>query len=389
MISPFVSWCVAQGVISPLELCGESSSYRSMKYNFDLDSNSIQPNSSSFTLTTPTSITGNILQVPLKSCIIAPTPELLSDKLAYEKSLGDESFYAPYINVLPSSLQNQEEKGNNECSCSSTTSSTTLNSLPRFWNEERIEFVSSYDGYQMERRLKQDERKNVDPWAYACVSSRANYVLGYGYAMTPMLDMINHDSSVPTSAKIVSLNNDSSMSRGDNHDDGDDDNEKEEEALHLFIDETYAIGDEVFISYGDLTNLDTLCNYGFVSETNECNKETVDVLLMGMNAPVQLCVSDKDGSIDNMSLSILRSSFSVPPSSGGGGGDGEDIDLLDEEVYSLIGSFVDGAIYDANEGIEKALEKGDDLVKTYLQCRAKTLQKGLESIKEKFPDILF
>ena len=370
MISPFVSWCVAQGVISPLELCGESSSYRSMKYNFDSDSNnSKNPNSSSFTLTSPTSVTGNILQVPLKSCIIAPSPELLSDKLAYEKSLGDESFYAPYIDVLPSLLENDEGKGNNDYS----SSVSTLNSLPRFWNEDRIEFVSSYDGYQMERRLKQDERKNVDPWAYACVSSRANYVLGHGYAMTPMLDMINHDSSVPKSAKIVSLANGS-------EDNGADQNE--EEALHLFIDEAYAIGDEVFISYGDLTNLDTLCNYGFVSEANECNKEIVDVLLMGMNAPVQVCISDKDGSIDNTSLSVLRSSFAIP------GGD-ENNDLVDEEVYSLIASFVDGAIYDANEGAEKALERGDNLVRLYLQCRAQTLQKGLESIKEKFPDMLF
>ncbi len=340
-----------------------------------------------FSLTSSPTITGNILQIPLRACIIAETPELLSDKLAKEKALGEKSYYAPYINVLPSLLPVQlDDDNDNNNDREDDVQESPLNSLPRFWNDERKDLVYSADGGQMEKRLILDERKGVDDWAYACVSSRANYVLGHGFAMTPILDMINHDSSISTSAKIVA-----SSAADNNYDEEDSDGVVGgEESLHLFINDSFSIGDEVFISYGDLTNLDTLCNYGFVSENNQCNKENVDILLMG-SAPVQVSIDAKDGSIDQTSLSILRSSICVVPFvvDGGGNNDNDNDDAMDEEVYSLIASFVDEAIYNANEGAEKAMAKGDDLVTTYLRCRVDTLQKGLENIKEKFPHIEF
>ncbi len=341
MLSPFVSWCIQQGAITQLELCGESSTYRYMRYD-----------PINVSITTSPTIQGEILKIPLKTCIIADTPESLSHKLLKEKELGQDSFYAPYIDVLPT----LEKDTKNDMFVG------TLSTLPRFWNDERKELVTKADGGQMERRLVQDYRKDVDPWAYACVSSRANYVLGHGFAMTPILDMINHDSSVTTTAKIVKDNNGVDV----------------DEELHLFIGDSFDIGEEVFISYGDLTNLDTLCNYGFVSEMNQSNKETVDILLMG-SAPVQVEISQMDGSIDNTALSILRSSISVVAR--------DNNDGMDEEVYSLIASFIDEAIYDANEGAGKSIEQGDDLVTKYLQCRSATLQRGLDRIKNKFPEI--
>eukprot|EP00551_Chaetoceros_affinis_P013454 CAMPEP_0203686884 /NCGR_PEP_ID=MMETSP0090-20130426/49294_1 /ASSEMBLY_ACC=CAM_ASM_001088 /TAXON_ID=426623 /ORGANISM="Chaetoceros affinis, Strain CCMP159" /LENGTH=314 /DNA_ID=CAMNT_0050556129 /DNA_START=92 /DNA_END=1036 /DNA_ORIENTATION=- len=303
-----------------------------------------------FSITSSPTINGNILQCPLSACIIADTPENLSHKLAKERDLGCDSYYAPYIDVLPP-LESKDGRYIGP-----------LSSMPRFWNTERIEFVSAADGGQMERKLNEDERKDLDPWAWACVSSRANYVLGHGFAMTPILDMINHDSSVSTSAKII------------------DDN------LHLSIDDKFSIGDEIFISYGDLTNLETLCNYGFVSNDNKCNFESIDIFMM-RKPPCKVTISGMDGSIDQGSLATLRSylatptelenasnSFFMTPIS----------DSNEEEVYCLIASFLDEAITDASEGADK-IQGEDDLVETYLRKRAETLQKALQNIKKKFP----
>ena len=95
----------------------------------------------------------------MNACIIAETPEKLSQKLAQERNLGQDSFYAPYIHVLPN-LETISKKDKNQ-----------LSSMPRFWDSERIELVSHADGGQIERKLKEDERKDLDPWAYAYVTS--------------------------------------------------------------------------------------------------------------------------------------------------------------------------------------------------------------------------
>lgn len=371
MISPFISWCTSQGIISPLTLCGENSSYRYMSYEGGAGSNN-----NNFSITSSPTITGTILQVPLKACIIANSPEKLSEKLLQERNLGQESFYAPYIDILP---QLYDTDDNNK--------SQQLQSLPRFWDEDKIELISNYDCGQLERRLQQDKRDEtfIDPWAFGCVSSRANYVLGHGYAMTPMLDMINHDNSVSTSAKIISA----AAVVGDDNGMG--------PILELSIKETYSLGDEVFISYGDLTNLDTLCNYGFVSASknsneNKCNKEMFDVLLM-RKPPIQVTISSLDGSIDEVSIATLRSYLASPTELERATTDYNYFnnpisETNEDEVYSLIVSFLDEAIYNVNEGVEKFQGK-DELIERYLQHRGDTLKKGLMEIKKKFPNLEF
>ena len=365
MKSPFISWCASQGIITPLTLYGESSTHRYMVYD--------NPN---FSITSSPTISGNILQVPFKACIIADTTENLSIKLAYERDLGVDSLYAPYIDVLPK-LEEELEYYDDEKQKKKYSGS--LSSLPQFWDEERIGIVTDGDGGQLERKLKEDEREGLDPWAYACVTSRANYIMGHGYAMTPILDMMNHDSSVSTSAKIVSDSGDKSKSSSNDN------------VLELSIQETFSIGDEVCISYGDLTNLETLSNYGFVSEKNKCNKESFDVFMM-RKPPVQVTIYDHDGSIDEVSLATLRSYLVTP-------NDIENIgtnnffrspisDSNEEEVYSFIASFIDEAISDSYETAEKVYDK-DELVYKYLVCRGDTLKKGLDTIKAKFPNVEF
>ena len=349
MITPFKSWCTAQGILTPLQLCGELP-YRYMKYDdSQLANGSIGKDE----------ITGPILRVPLHACIIADSPVDLSKRLAEEKDMGEESKFAPYINILPE-LDYYKEI------------------LPRFWSEERIDLVTDGDGGQVYRKIQEDDCPDVDPWAHACVTSRANYVQKNGYAMTPILDMINHDSASITSAAIL------------------------EDELFLSVDNTFQNGEEVFISYGDLTNLETLCNYGFISDKKTaCNSESIDVLMMRQQ-PVKVTISSVDGSLDPGSIAILRSYLASPAEISAkenereeNGAKGTSLSLFaspisesnEEEVFSFIASFIDEALYDARSGVEKASEKNDDLVERYLTARAETLVKGLDFVKSKFPGI--
>jgi len=359
MISPFLSWCAAQGIITPLEYCDETPSYRYTKC--------IQPSG--------ISPTGPILRVPLSACIVAPTTDSLTELLADERRLGPKSIYAPYIDVLPPLSSFQSD-------------------MPRFWSDNRVEMVTAADGGQMLRKMREDARSDLDPWAHACVTSRANYVQGHGFAMTPVLDMINHDGGCGTRAGIV------------------------EDELFLSVDRAYAEGDEVFISYGDLTNIETLCNYGFVVSTEEdgrgeedgtaptkttFNEEAFDVSII-RRPPVKVIVSDVDGSFDADALAALRSFLVTPEqlerrrTTDDDGEEGTDTTITtftnpvseesEEDVYCLVTSFLVEAVADANLGIERAKEEGDGLVERYLRERVKTLQKGLLFAGRKFPSLV-
>jgi hypothetical protein len=164
-------------------------------------------------------------------------------KLAQEKYLGEESDFAPYIKVLP------------------PLSSPSLQSMPRFWSQDKLEKVSEFDGGQIYGRVQSVKKKckelNLDEWALACVNSRANYLLDQGYAMTPILDFINHNSAAKTSARLM------------------------EDELFLSVEKESAKGEEVFISYGSFSNVETICDYGFVdSDSNQCNNECVDIRMI-------------------------------------------------------------------------------------------------------------
>lgn len=318
----FEAWCSAQGISSPLKLQGADTNYRY--------------------LTSPTTdITGDLLQVPLKACITADTPESLAERLVFEKSLGDDSDFGPFISMFPTL--------------------DDLQAMPRFWNSpDRLDKVM--DGGQLQQRIQQSIRKELDPWAYACVNSRANYLPDLSFALTPVLDMLNHDPTVGTKARI-----------------------SDNDELVLTVDKTFAADTEVFISYGDLTNLDTLSDYGFVSENNPCNAESF-VVRMLRQPPVGVIV-DPDGNVNIDAIAKLRENvanmYGVETD---GGLFLEPIsDSNEDEVYSLVATFMQEAIDEATIGAQQA--KGDDLVNRYLVERAKTLKKGISMIEAKFPEL--
>lgn len=318
----FESWCASQGISSPLKLQGADTSYRYMSCDRE--------------------VTGDLLQVPLKACITADSSESLADRLAFEKSLGDDSEFAPFIDLYPS-LEDLEDV------------------MPRFWSPSRLDKVT--DGGQLQRRIKESEREGIDPWALACVNSRCNYLNDLSYALTPVLDMLNHSPLVPTRAEVK------------------DDN------FVLSIGNKVPVGKEVFISYGYLTNLETLSEYGFVSPDNPCNEESLLVKMI-RQPPVGVVV-DRDGAINVDAIAKLREYVANMY-----GIENESSDELflqpisdsnEEEVFSFLATYLQEAIDEAEVGAK--LAQGDDLVTLYLTERAKTLERGVSWVKKKFPNL--
>jgi len=296
------------------------------------------------------SVGSSILSVPLDACLVANTKEELAEKLAHEKSLGKSSEYAPYVQMLPPDLD-------------------AFRDFPRFWSDERRDLLFGLDGGEVERRIATDERKELDPWAYACVSSRSNFLSDYRFSITPLLDFLNHDPLVETSATI------------------------ENGVLNLSTNKNWKANEEVKISYGALSNIDTLCDYGFVMENNPYNFELLEIRFLG-NPTVAVAVYP-DGSVDKSAIYMLRENLATPEEQAMAAmSQGESLSALmkfakpisdrnELDVYALLATTLDDAASTASSGADS----GDTLVSTYLSGRASTLRMGIAKLLEKFPDL--
>eukprot|EP00529_Nitzschia_sp_RCC80_P020025 CAMPEP_0113477198 /NCGR_PEP_ID=MMETSP0014_2-20120614/20079_1 /TAXON_ID=2857 /ORGANISM="Nitzschia sp." /LENGTH=421 /DNA_ID=CAMNT_0000370275 /DNA_START=58 /DNA_END=1320 /DNA_ORIENTATION=- /assembly_acc=CAM_ASM_000159 len=320
-LTPFSQWCQARGVTSPLILDTDGATgFRSM---------CLPPNSKAlFGVDVDIDVDDeggyrnkkvDVVRVPLDSCIVGKDLPTLVDKLKYEKSLGEKSTMYEWLNLFPS-LESKE-----------------FQSMPRFWDPERIEFVSKYDSGQLKSRLDIDQtridqqlgsdRTDIDAWALACVDSRSNFLPDETYSLTPLLDMFNHNPTCTTTARVEKSDDDgiagsgtlvlelgydsvlglsSSASnedvdeeeedRGEQQDDGDwkdqlfgffQGGKKSGDSSSSSSSSTtntggYHPGQEVFISYGEFDNVECMVMYGFVSETNACNLEQFKVRSIGM-----------------------------------------------------------------------------------------------------------
>lgn len=195
--------------------------------------------------------------------------------------------------------------------------------------------------------------------------------------MTPMLDMINHDGTAQTRARIE-------VDKGFSGS-GD--------ILHLTSGTPYSAGQEAFISYGDLANIDTLVDYGFVEENNIHNSESIEVRMMRQR-PFPITVY-ADGSVDAGSKATLRyylaneeelEVFSNLEEGQGLGILAKPISDRNElDVTSFIASTVAEASEEARDGA--ADSKDDPLVCTYLTERAKLLDLAIQRMKAKYPDL--
>jgi hypothetical protein len=377
-LEPFLAWSAAQGINTPMKLV-EENGYRFMALPMVADN---EP----FFGQARESEQMDLLNVPLSACLRGDTLQEVADKLSYEKSLGGNSKYAPWIDVLPP-LSNFQD-------------------MPRFWGEERRQFLQQFDGGQLEARMALDQsglHQAKDPWALACVDSRANFLPGSVYSLTPFVDMFNHDCTVKTTARVE---NDSILSLAVSSKSLLASNGSEEIATPGFwMDpignlfggvtstgrKTEKRRREVFISYGDINNLETLSNYAFVAR-NECNTETFQVRMLGQKSLTLLV--EKDGSIDHvineMSLSKLRLNLATTAeleSLRPGGQLGMISKRNEVEVYALIAGELEEACYQSKSGTKEAEERRDDLVASYLRERKMHLEMGIKQMQEKYPEV--
>jgi len=368
--TPFLAWCDSKGISTPLQLVSDGN-YRSMRIPSTGTAQTLVDQS------TASKGLMNAVQVPLDACIIGKDLPTLVEKLKYEQSLGDASSYAPWLNLFPT-LDDFKD-------------------MPRFWNQDRLDFVKKFDGGQLEARLEIDQAridKCDDPLALATVDSRTNYLPDETYSLTPMLDMFNHDATYKTSARVdeektlmLDVSSDSILaSAAANSVDWKD------QVFGFFKgDDKIKQGNEVFISYGEFDNVELLSNYGFCSVENTSNIEQFRVRSLGMGTKPTLLVVDNKGTIDNifntMSLDSLRMSLASPSELEEYDGVGTISDGNEEEMYALIAGELEEAVYDAKAGAAEAEVRGDLLVSMYLQGRKRTLESGLKGLKEEYPDL--
>jgi hypothetical protein len=165
------------------------------------------------------------------------------------------------------------------------------------------------------------------------------------------------------------------------------------DVLCLTSGRSYSQGEEAFISYGNLSNLDTLADYGFVTKNNPCNSESINIQLM--RKPPFTATVYADGSIDSGAKATIRWYFAdkedleIFSSLEKGSGLGILAKPLSErnevDVQSFIASTLDEAAYDADAG---ASEVGnDEILRLYLTERSKLFKSAIQRIKAKYPDL--
>lgn len=368
----FLAWADAKGISTPLQLVGDRN-HRSMQIPPDITAKSIVSQSAESEGIT------NVVKVPLESCIVGEDLPTLVEKLNFEKSLGDASTYAPWLDLFPSI--------------------DDFKDMPRFWKQDRLDFVKKFDGGQLGARLEIEQTRTenyFDPWALAIVDSRTNYLPDETYSLTPMLDMFNHDATYKTSASVdderilkLGVSSESILAKPSVN--SIDWKDQVFQILKGGVGGKMQGENEVFISYGEFDNLELLLNYGFCSVDNVSNIEQFRVRSLGMGKKPALLVVDNQGTIDNMfnsmCLDSLRLSLASPSELEEYCGTGIISERNEEEMYALIAGELEEAAYDANTGIAEADLRGDTLVSKYLQGRHRTLESGLKGLKDEYPDI--
>lgn len=359
-----MSWCQASGFETRLQVQERTNGYRYVVLRERDENNNRLHNSNDELLST-------ILRAPLPMCLKSQTAEGLADRLLFEKALGDDSLFAPYLNVLPPSLE-------------------SFDTLPRFWSEERWSLLGSDDGggelYQNHLLDLKRLEMSSDEWAQACVDTRSHFLPTSEYCLTPLLDMINHNPHVSTKLTVENDPGHLNLHISNHH-------------VHPITLESNPRSslslpqeDEIFISYGEFSNLVTLLNYGFVVPDNPYNEETIQVSLIRQK-PIAVQVG-ANGSFKELGLGRLRRLLANTEELESGPSTMSDalpfVSKRNEmEVMALLGGTLDEVVHNCQQALEQALCKKDTLVATYLQERCLTLERGLQSIRTEYPEFFF
>ncbi|KAL7575921.1 hypothetical protein ACA910_000720 [Epithemia clementina (nom. ined.)] len=414
-IDRFMSWCAASGLQSPLQIREKANTgYRYVVLENDAADYFHKNNRI------------KLVDVPLDICLISPTSDGLADRLLFEKTLGEDSFFAPYLDIMPSLDFFQSV-------------------LPRFWSPERWSLVDAgdqgnlYDAHELDQvRLK----LSCDDWAQACVDSRSIYLpppKGRGteeYSLTPLLDMINHKPSIPTNLqkrideeadgkgiqtgrerlelRISRMPDASAKASGAPAAKSGLSNSltslvhllplsssnKESSPSPSVLDDD---SEEVFISYGSFTNIETLLNYGFVSPNNPCNEETIKVQMIRQE-PVSITLLP-DGTWKDGGIGQLRRYLATPKELEDYYAEEDKSGMVimtprrhqpsipflsrrnEVEVMALVGGSLEELVDQTREAAQDATSRKDSLVALYLRERCHILERTLRTIKKDFPEV--
>ena len=80
----------------------------------------------------------SLLTVPLDACLKGGSQTALADRITFEKMLGEDSDFFPYLELLPPPLEDAQ---------------SSLLEMPRFWSDARLSSISNFDGGQLEEQL--------------------------------------------------------------------------------------------------------------------------------------------------------------------------------------------------------------------------------------------
>jgi hypothetical protein len=190
--------------------------------------------------------------------------------LIRERNLGKESFWAPYINVLPT----MEEVG------------------PAFsWTDEQLDLLSGSPvvpaAMSMRKKLEMEYAELQDglfashpdmfppsvydfaafSWAFTVLFSRAirlgSLSTGEAIALVPYADLFNHN---PFANSYIDARQTGLFTKKDE--------------VAVYSDRSYKQMEQVFISYGPKSNADLLLLYGFALDRNPFNSVEVAVGLL-------------------------------------------------------------------------------------------------------------
>ncbi|XP_028406087.1 SET domain-containing protein 4-like [Dendronephthya gigantea] len=183
------------------------------------------------------------------------TIDLLCLFLIVEKSLGNKSFWSPYVTMLPSQYNTPAYFNHHE-----------LSHAPKFFMEHgQAQLKSIRECYLSLKQFISDEMKknsvelsfNDVRWAWNAVNTRCVYLCGeskFGLSnqgemaccLAPLLDLLNHSSDVQIQAGYFG----------------------EKQCYEIYAKTRVKKGGQVFINYGPHSNRKLLIEYGFILANN-------------------------------------------------------------------------------------------------------------------------
>lgn len=253
----------------------------------------------------------NLFKVPIKLCLTKKSarkalgkdvlPREINDYLAvacqliHERYvLGDESFYKPYIDVLPEADEVNPTFTWSDDDISFLNGSPVVAATKSLQMKLQREYDSLLGGEEGLCNTHPDRfpRKHFTyenwKWAFTMLFSRAIRLRslkdGEALAMVPYADLINHS---PFSQAYIDAREggDWLFSNG-------------EEEVILYADRGYRRMEQIYISYGQKSNAELLLLYGFAVERNPYNSVDVTVAIAPLTESFVEELNDENVAVD-------------------------------------------------------------------------------------------